>query len=211
MKVIPFIYDSYDDLISNTYILIDEDNQCVVIDPGCGNDGIVKYIKKNNLALKAILLTHGHFDHMRGVDILEREYNVPLYIGFFDLENLKDEHLNCSEYFSDGHIKLSTPGIGVSEGETIDVLKEKIVVIETPFHTAGSVCYYLKDSGLLFSGDSLFKDSIGRTDLPGSKPKEVYNSLSKLAKLDDGVKVYPGHGPFTTIKNERLSNPFVKI
>ena len=211
MKVVPFIYDDYDDLIANTYVLIDENNDCVVIDPGCANEGIVKYLKKNNLQLKAILLTHGHFDHMRGVEILEKNFPAPLYIGFYDLDNLKDEHLNCSEYFSDGHIQISTPGIGVSDNETIDVLKEKIIVIETPFHTAGSVCYYLKDSAILFSGDTLFKSSIGRTDLPGSKPKEVFNSLSKLAKLDDNVKVYPGHGPFTTIKNERLSNPFVKI
>ena len=211
MKVIPFIYDSEDELASNTFVLIDHNNDCIVIDPGCYYQGIVNYIKKNNLNLKAILLTHGHFDHMRGVNILENEFQVPLYIGSLDLDNLKDTELNVSKYFAKGEVTIDVPGIGVEDGEELDILSEKIRVIATPFHTAGSVCYYLKDSHILFSGDTLFKRGIGRTDLPGSNHREIRRSVSKLAHLDDETKVYPGHGPFTTIGNERLSNPFVKI
>ena len=99
MKIIPFTYDAYDDLISNTYLVIDNKNQCVVIDPGCAYQGVVNYVKKNNLTPKAILLTHGHFDHMRGIDIFEKEFLVPLYVGFLDLDNLQDISLNCSKDF----------------------------------------------------------------------------------------------------------------
>ena len=206
MKVIPFVYDAYDDLIANTYVLIDEKNQCVIIDPGCAYQGIVNYVKKNNLTPKAILITHGHFDHIRGIDIFEKEFNVPLYIGFLDLDNLKDSYLNCSKNFEEGEIIIQTPAIGVTEKDTIDVLEEKINIIETPFHTRGSVCFYLKDSGMLFTGDTLFKRGMGRTDLPGGNPRDVYPSLKKILKLDGKIKVYPGHGPMTTIENERMLN-----
>ena len=204
MKVIPFVYDSYDDLISNTYLLIDSKNQCVVIDPGCAYQGIVNFIKKNNLIPKAILLTHGHFDHMRGIDIIEKEYPIPLFVGYKDLDNLKDFSLNCSEDFEEGTVEVKTPGIGVDEKTTIDLLEEAISVIETPFHTPGSVCFYLKDSAMLFSGDTLFKRGIGRTDLKGGNPRYVYPSLRKLFSLSPEVKVYPGHGPMTTIGNEQM-------
>ena len=206
MKVIPFVYNAYDDLISNTYVVMDNKNQCVIIDPGCAYQGIVNYVKKNNLIPKAILLTHGHFDHMRGVDIFEKEYNVPLYIGYKDLDNLKDFSLNCSLDFEEGVFEINTPGIGVSENDVLDLLEEKIYIIETPFHTRGSICFYLKDSGILFSGDTLFKQGIGRTDLKGGNARDVYPSLKKLFALNGNVKVYPGHGPSTLIENERMLN-----
>ena len=206
MKVIPFVYDAYDDLISNTYLLIDSKNQCVVIDPGCAYEGIVNYVKKNNLLPKAILLTHGHFDHMRGIDIFAKEFPVPLFVGFFDLDNLKDPSLNCSENFENGDVVIATPGIDLSEKDTIDLLEEKIFILETPFHTKGSICFYLKDSKILFSGDTLFKRGIGRTDLKGGNPRDIYPTLKKLFALDGDVKVYPGHGPTTTIENERMLN-----
>ncbi len=210
MRVIPFTYEDYDDLISNTFVLVDESNQCVVIDPGCKYEGINKYIEKNNLKLKAVLLTHGHFDHIRGVDTLINKHKVPLYIGFDDVEYLTNSYLNCSSEFSDHGFVVESKATPVSEGDVIDVLNEKIQVIYTPFHTAGSVCYYLKDSHILFTGDSLFYHGIGRTDLPGAKPKELRNSLRKIAELPDEVKVYPGHGPFTSLSYEHKTNPFVK-
>ena len=206
MKIIPFTYDAYDDLISNTYLVIDNKNQCVVIDPGCAYQGVVNYVKKNNLTPKAILLTHGHFDHMRGIDIFEKEFLVPLYVGFLDLDNLQDISLNCSKDFENGPVIIKTLGLGVNENDIIDVLEEKIYILETPFHTRGSLCFYLKDSKALFSGDTLFKRGIGRTDLKGGNPRDVYPSLKKVFALPEDTKVYPGHGPMTTIGNERMLN-----
>ena len=110
----------------------------------------------------------------------------------------------------DGPQSLSIKATTVSDKEIINELKEGIEVIETPFHTRGSVCYYLEDSGILFSGDTLFKSSIGRDDFPGSCPKEKDRSLAKIMELSDTVKVYPGHGLFTFIGEEKKYNPFVK-
>ena len=101
IKVIPFIYEDLDDLYANTYLLIDNDKNCVVIDPSKDYQGLVTYINKNTLNLKAILLTHGHIDHMRGVDVLVDAYRVPLYIGFDDEDKLKDDIANCSKYLGE--------------------------------------------------------------------------------------------------------------
>ena len=209
MKVIPFIYNDEDDLIANTYIVIDN-NECVVIDPSKAYEGIAQYIKKNNLILKAVLLTHAHFDHMRGVDILIDSYRAPLYIGFDDESSLTNPLKNLSAFMNNEELIVHAKPITVSDNETIHVLSEDIKVIHTPFHTEGSVCYYLKDSGVLFSGDTLFKSSIGRDDLPGSNPRKKETSLKKIMELPDKVKVYPGHGGFTTIYDEKIHNPFVK-
>ncbi len=209
MKVIPFIYDDYDDLFANTYLLVDDSLACVVIDPSKKYEGIINYIEKNQLSLKAVLLTHGHFDHMRGVDLLINKYHVPLYIGFEDEGCLKDSYLNLSYLMGREEMVVSSKAITVSDREILHLLKEDIEVISTSYHTRGGVCYYLKDSKILFSGDTLFRFSIGRDDFPNSVPKEKKHSLEKLMMLPIETKVYPGHGPFTKIGEERNNNPFV--
>lgn len=206
MKVVPFIYKDIDDVIANTYLVIDSSNNCFCIDPSVKYDGIKNYIKKNDLNLKGVLLTHGHFDHMRGVELLLNEFNIPLYIGFADELLLKDPYLNCSDYFGSQSIKINVNPIVISDQEVIHGLDEDIIVIATPYHTAGSVCYYRKESKILFSGDSLFKAGFGRDDLPNSVPQKRKDSISKILNLPEDVKVYPGHGQFTTIKAERILN-----
>lgn len=208
MKIVPFIYPDEDDLIANTYIAVDN-NKCVIIDPSKDYDGLIKFIKKNDLEPKAILLTHGHFDHMRGINVLLDAFHLPLYIGFYDQDNLIDGRKNLSSLFSNKPCVINCSPITISNGDKIRVLSEDIEVIETPFHTEGSVCYYLKDSKILFSGDTLFKNSIGRDDLPGACPKKKKASLERIMQLPDDVKVYPGHGEFTNIGNEKKYNPFV--
>ncbi len=208
MKVVPFIYNDEDDLMANTYIVIDN-NKCVIIDPSKAYDGLVNFIKKNNLEPQAILLTHGHFDHMRGVNILLDNFHLPLFIGFFDKDNLKDCQKNLSCFVCDKDCVINCLPKTVSDGNKIQVLSEDIEVIETPFHTEGSVCYYLKDSKVLFSGDTLFRMSIGRDDLPGACPKKKKSSLERLMRLPNDVKVYSGHGDFTNIGDEKKYNPFV--
>ena len=209
MKVIPFIYDDYDDLFANTYVLVDENNDCVVIDPSKQYGGIVNYIRKNNLNLKGVLLTHGHYDHIRGVDLLVNEFKVSVYIGFDEVDLIKDPYKNCSFMLGNSYSfeKELTP---VSDKEILKLLKEDIVCIATPFHTAGSICYYLPNSQILFSGDFLFKGSIGRSDLPTGTPRTFNSSIAKILSLPENTKLCPGHGPSSTLKEEKMTNPYLK-
>ena len=209
MKVIPFYYDDFDDLFANTYVLIDEKSQCVVIDPSKQYDGIINYIKKNNLIIKGVLLTHGHFDHIRGVDLLINEFKCPLYLGFEEIDFLTNPVLNCSRYMSEDYI-VNAKAITVSDGEMLKILDEDIVCISTPYHTIGSVCYYIPSSNILFTGDFLFKGSVGRCDLPTGTPRTLNSSMSKLLKLPDITKIYPGHGPSSSLKEEKMNNPYLR-
>ena len=209
IKVVPFIYEGVDELYANTYLLIDSDNNCVVIDPAKEYPGIVNYIKKNNLNLKAILITHGHFDHIRGVNTLLNEFKVPVYIGFDDEDKLTNVFTNGSAYFGD-EVIINIEANTVADNEVLKLLNEDIKVITTPYHTSGSVCFYLKDSNLLFTGDFIIPHSVGRSDLPSAKPKELNNSMAKILALPNETKLYGGHGPSSTLEIERRVNPFVK-
>ncbi len=208
MKIVPFYYDDYDDLFANTYVLSDKNNNCVVIDPSKDYGGIVNYIRKNNLSLKAILLTHGHYDHIRGVKLLVNEFNCPVYIGFDEVDLINDPYKNCSLMLGSSYVyenKLKT----LSDKEIINLLDEDIICISTPFHTLGSMCYYLPSSNDLFTGDFLFKGSVGRSDLPTGTPKTFNSSIKKILSLPDNTKIYPGHGPSSTLSLEKSGNPFL--
>ena len=209
IKVVPFIYEGVDELYANTYLLVDYDNNCVVIDPAKEYPGIVNYIKKNELNLKAILLTHGHVDHMRGVDVLVEAFNAPLYIGFDDEDKLSDTYANVS-YLLGENLVIKSKANTIADNEVLHLLNEDIKVIAVPYHTAGSVCFYLKESGLLFTGDFIIMHSVGRSDLPSAKPKELNNSMTKILALPNETKLYGGHGPSSTLEIERRVNPFVK-
>ena len=209
IKVTPFIYDDYDDVYANTYVLFDDKNNAVVIDPGKDYPGIVNYIKKNNLNLKAILITHGHFDHIRGVNTLLNEFKVPVYIGFDDEDKLTNVFTNGSAYFGDKviiDIKANT----VADNEVLKLLNEDIKVITTPYHTSGSVCFYLKDSNLLFTGDFIIPHGIGRCDLPNACPHALESSMKKITSLPKETKIYGGHEKFSTLEIELRINQYVK-
>ena len=208
ITVIPFLYEDIDDLKANTYLIKDNKNNAIVIDPGVDNDKLGDYIVRNKLKLKAVLLTHAHVDHMRGVDRLVQRFNCQLYVGFDDEIGLTDEDYNCAKYLKE-KLVISSKANTVADNEILNILKEDIKVIYTPFHTKGSVCYYLSNSGLLFSGDTLFKNVIGRIDLFSSDRKPLRDSLGKLKILPENVKVYPGHGEFTTIGYEKVNNLFL--
>ena len=212
MKVISFINNNPYELVANGYILFDEKNNCVVIDPGKADNQMVDFIKKNNLTLQAILLTHGHFDHIGGVSHILKTFDVPVYIHKNDQDYLFDTHLNCSDRFSRKDIVFNSKiNVKYIENECeLHILEKTIKVIETPFHTMGSICYLIPDENILFSGDTLFCESIGRTDLERSNPSLIDGSLAKLMLLNEDTKVYPGHGPETTINHEKKQNSFVK-
>ena len=209
IKVVPFIYEDLDDLYANTYLVCDSNNNCVVIDPAKDYQGLVNYINKNSLCLKAILLTHGHADHIRGVDVLYNAFHALVYIGFDDADKMNDSYANCSEWLGESII-VKAPYETLSDNETLSILEESIKVIHVPFHTAGSVCFYLKDSGILFTGDFILPHGIGRSDLPSAKPHLLDSSMNKILALPNETKIYGGHGRSSTIEIERKVNPFVK-
>ena len=209
MEIIPFVYQTEDELLSNTYIFVDVHKDCVVIDPAKAYDGLVFYIKKNELTLKAVLLTHGHVDHIRGVDTLVSAFNVPVYVGFDDLDMLNDTFLNCSEFLGESVI-VKSKAETIADKDVLHLLKEDIQVIATPYHTAGGVCFYLKDSGILFTGDFIIPHGIGRCDLPNARPHALKDSMAKIIKLPISTKIYGGHERSSTLELELRINQYVK-
>ncbi|MDD4103897.1 MAG: MBL fold metallo-hydrolase [Bacilli bacterium] len=209
MKVVPFVYGDREELFANCYLAIDESSSCVVIDPSCDYDGVINYIRKNNLKCKGVLLTHAHFDHMRGIDRTVAAFDVPFFVSRDDEDGLTNSEINCST-LSKHDVIIKTKARVVDDQEVLNLLDEPIKVISTPFHTKGSICYYIATNNIIFTGDTLFRGFIGRTDLPSSIARETKSSLAKLLALPDETKVYPGHGLTTNIGFERKLNPFIK-
>ncbi len=197
----------------NTYVLSDETGSCVVVDPGCYHrhekEALVAYIEGKGLKLEMVLNTHCHIDHILGNAYLVSKYNVPLVAHEDDLYNIVGAEAFARMY--DLSIDPSPqPTSFVKEGDTIRFGATELEVLFTPGHSRGHVAFFHRASRQLFSGDVLFRDSVGRVDLPGgSAPVLVDSILNKLFPLGDDVKVYAGHMEPTTIGRERLHNPVV--
>lgn len=193
----------------NCYIVYCEQTQlCAVIDPGGNADDILKLIDKINLTPKMILLTHGHFDHIGAVKEMKKRTGAMIAIHADDAECLTNSHSNLS--FSMGSETVQAPpDYLLDDGDVLEIGTVKLTVIHTPGHTNGGIT--LKCDGVLFTGDTLFKRSVGRTDFTGGDHQLLMKSIrEKLMVLDDKFLVYPGHGSMTTIGNERRTNPYLK-
>lgn len=192
---------------ANTYVVSDE-NVCVVIDPGDDTGDFELFLKENNLKPTNILLTHGHFDHIRDLERLVKAFNCDIYIEEEDEKMLYSSKLNESLMFNKDVTfnNIKDKVIVFCDKEMLKFGDIEINVIHTPFHTNGSSCFYLSKNKILFSGDTLFKGDIGRTDLITSCGNKTQESLSKLMKLSDDIVVYPGHDAFTSIGYERKHN-----
>ena len=204
---------------TNCYFLYREgEKACIVIDPADSGKHIYSTLLKNGFRIVAILLTHGHFDHIWGLDELRDAVNaaaecdglepVKAYAFEAEKEVLRDAHKNVSA--QTGRPCTTSAEVYLKDGQEITLGGMTLQVISTPGHTAGGCCYYVKDAGLLLSGDTLFAESVGRTDFPtGSMGTLVRSIRERLFVLPDETKVYPGHGDSTTIGHEKQYNPFL--
>ncbi len=193
---------------TNCYFVYDpETMEAVVIDPA--KNGLYEKLTANGLKVCAVLLTHGHFDHIMGVHELTRESGAKLYALSEEDELCRNSYLNASEQI--GRPYIVEPDILLTDNEEFTVAGIKFKVIATPGHTVGSCCYYVESEKWLFSGDTLFNGSIGRSDLPTGSGRTIMDSVHMLINtFDDDVKVYPGHGDYTTIGDEKEYNPFCR-
>lgn len=199
----------------NTIILSDETKECIIIDAACYNskekETLVSYIKEQGLTPKKLINTHNHIDHILGSSFVCDTYNIPLYAHKDGDVFLKTAESSAS-VFGLKIEKVPTVNNYIKEGDIIEFGNSSLEVIYTPGHADGSICLFNKEQDFLIVGDVIFKESIGRTDLPtGDYDLLNKNIKEKLFTLGESVTIYPGHGPKTTIRYEKANNPFLQI
>ena len=183
---------------TNCYLAWGKDGkECIVIDPGYDTEEVLAYAQNLGKTIAAVLLTHGHFDHVGGVRAIGELTGCPVY--------LHEAELSMPEAWTDGPLYYTHT---YGEGDVLTLAGLQIKVLHTPGHTPGSVCLAVED--YLFSGDTLFQDSCGRTDLPGGNTAVLLRSLKRLAALEQDFNVMPGHGQDTTLFEEKQYNPYLR-
>ncbi|MFP4660745.1 MAG: MBL fold metallo-hydrolase [Halanaerobiales bacterium] len=183
---------------TNCYIVEYKKSNCIIIDPGAEGEKIFTYIEQEQMEVKGIVLTHGHFDHIGAVKFLLDQYDTELAIHELDNPYLMDARKNLSFMIGE-KIELDSADRLIDEGDRYYDFK----VIATPGHTPGGISLYNESEGILFSGDTIFNSGYGRTDFPGADPEELSNSIKKLLLLPEKTKIFPGHGRTTTIADFR--------
>lgn len=199
-----------------TYILYNKDNGGIVVDPGYNvNNCLIKHIQKINVNVVGVLLTHGHFDHIAALEDIFNAYpNASLYVSEDEIGVIENPKYNLSAFnkgwFNHQLTFVPEKTIKLMDYELFDAAGYEIEMIKTPFHTKGSCCFYVKEENILFSGDTLFSLSIGRSDLPTGSERTIDSSLRKLINLPAETKIYPGHGPSTSLDRELKHNSYLK-
>ncbi len=195
----------------NCYLYWDKaSSDAVIIDPGAEDDRIIGQITQANLEPKAILLTHGHGDHIAAVAAIKDHFQIPLYIGRGEEELLANPSANVSALF-DNPIVAPPADHLLDDEQMVSAGSISLKVLSTPGHSPGGVCFLDETQGFLFCGDTLFYGSVGRTDFPGCSHERLIASINdKILNLPDNVVCYPGHGPETTVGAERVNNPFLR-
>lgn len=194
---------------ANCYVINDkETHEAAVIDPGGDFEELKKYLDENELRVNYIVLTHAHGDHIGALSELKEYTGAPVCVHEQDINMLRNSRKNLTEVMCGKRVELEAD-VFLEDGTVLELGSAKLVIIHTPGHSKGSIC--ISCEGNLFSGDTLFAHSIGRTDLEGGSYEEIINSIkSKLMVLPGETAVYPGHGGSTTIKEESDNNPFLR-
>ena len=194
----------------NTYLLTDEiSKESIIVDLGGDFEPIIKDIEKFGYKLKFILNTHGHFDHIYGEGKFQEKYpNIPIYMSKNDIQHVEKMQDDLNMWGINTNAVIVKPTKFIDESTNLYIGNSKIHIYETPGHSKGGLCYHIEN--ILFSGDTLFQRSIGRTDFYGGDYDTIINSIkTKLLILDDNTSVYPGHGPKTTIGEEKKYNSYI--
>ena len=197
----------------NCYIVNDETKECMIVD--CGAMGIFEetfikdYIKEKGLKPVLYVLTHGHFDHIMGSKFVKDAYGLQPVISDRDAEMYKNFKQDARSFGLEVDYDMPVIGRCVNDGDEVKFGSHTFKVIHTPGHSQGSVVYYCEEEDVCFTGDTLFRGSIGRTDLPGGSMFQIIQSLRMLTQLPDSTQVYPGHGEPTSIGYELASNPYL--
>lgn len=211
MEIVKFTFNPIQE---NTYLVIDEDKEAVIIDPGCyfkeEKTVLKRYIDDNNLHLCALLNTHAHLDHVMGNAFIKREYGVDIYMHKTDMPTLEMAAGSAALYGMDEFENPPQPDCFTEEGTILEFGKLKFKVILGPGHSPGHVAFYAAEENILINGDILFKGSYGRVDLPGGNFDDLKTTIiDKLFKLPEETLVYTGHGDETTIGEEKKNNPIL--
>ena len=207
MKIEKFVLGAVQ---TNSYLILNEETkEVVIVDPAICPDYLISHVKSNGYVPKGIILTHGHFDHVMGIEGWLSEYEIPVYLHEDEKEVLANYNLNLSvmigKYYA--YDKVET----LKDGEVLELAGFSFEVIHTPGHTQGGCCYYEENEAVLISGDTLFKSSVGRSDFPTGNMSTLVKSIKeKLFVLPDDVMVYPGHNSLTCIADEKMYNPFLR-
>ena len=197
---------------ANNYLVIDEiTNDAVLIDCSAPDESYIQEIKNCGINLKYILLTHGHFDHILGCNEFKKAFNIDIYVGEEDIEQIKFAPEMTMMLGGIRIPEVTSVTKTVKDGDILNIGDIKLKAISTPGHTKGGMCY-LTDNNILFSGDTLFKNSVGRTDFMGGDFAQIKNSVcEKLFNLPGKTEVYTGHGPKTTIEYEKKYNEIINL
>lgn len=193
---------------TNCYFFYDDESkECIIVDPGDEAEKIISKVQKKEWKVQAVLLTHGHFDHIMAVNALKKQFQMPVYAAKEEKAVMGNPNGNLSVQM--GKPVTLEADKWLADGEKLSLLGQEVRCILTPGHTAGGMCYYFPNDLLLFSGDTLFQESVGRTDFPtGSMSTLIHSIREKLFVLPEETRVYSGHGESTTIKHEKMCNPF---
>ncbi len=197
---------------NNTYIIIGRDEKtALIVDPSYKPERIIEYISSLGLELKAMLITHGHFDHIGAVDKIKAHYNVPVITHEEEARIMADSIKNLSTYFLAREV-TATADTYIEDGDILDYGDDLVFkVITVPGHSVKGVCYYSQEENVVFTGDTLLAGSIGRTDYYNGNQSDLVEAINnRLMFLPDETKVFPGHGSDTTIRNEKKNNPFLQ-